>query len=259
MLASGSSDGSCGDQGYILGGQQGSSVEQRGSSRVVCADAQIFGRYLSSARGGVFDREFLALVIQKEGLYPRERARKPMEAVIDEMRRNIRVTSLGKSLRRQFAVRFNYPDAHVAQVVDEELAAQVIVRTLNDKLSKFQAANSTHGQQQLTFLQERLRLAKNATEANYLRDAIAVAETAQSVNAHYRPLMPEQIIVADGNRLILVLSRDSVRPKFASLPQRPDGLNRAQMSFAGLACGLLCGLSLAAVMRPGRGASISKG
>ena len=253
MAASDSYGGVCDNRKYYLVEQQ------QGSRPVVCGDVATFKRFLSSASGESFDPGFLTSVIQKEGLYSRERARKPMDAVIGEMRRNIHVSSPEKSSRRQFAMLFDYPDAAIAQRVDEELAAQVIMRTLDEKFSQSQEANSKQRLRQLTFLQKRLRLAKNATEANYLRDAIRGAEAEQSVNTNYRPPTVGQVLVADGTRMVLVFSRESLQPKLASFPLRPDGLTRLQMDLVGLLGGLVCGLSLAAAMRPGRGALIIKG
>ena len=89
-------------------------------------------------KGNVFfSREFLSSLILKRNLYPSERRRMPMDAVIDEMKRNIRVyyspTVSSEAelhyIRRnqdvvQFLMEFEYSDPRIAQEVNEDLADQ---------------------------------------------------------------------------------------------------------------------------------------
>lgn len=82
-------------------------------------------------------RTSLAGVIEKQGLYPRERAKEPMEDVIDRMRRDVRFDRLGHS--SAFHVAFRYTDAEQArrteqELIDKLMAANVTLRRadLND-------------------------------------------------------------------------------------------------------------------------------
>jgi uncharacterized protein involved in exopolysaccharide biosynthesis len=90
------------------------------------------GRYLvSTLAGNIFSREYLASVIQEHNLYPRERARRPLDDVIDKMKRNITLEAMplaspGNRDTLTFVVQFDYSDAHLAQQVNEELMSRLI-------------------------------------------------------------------------------------------------------------------------------------
>jgi hypothetical protein len=76
-----------------------------------------------------FSREFLSSLILKRNLYPSERSRMPMDAVIDEMKRNIRVyssptVSSGSQGVVKFVMEFEYSDPRIAQEVNQELVDQ---------------------------------------------------------------------------------------------------------------------------------------
>jgi hypothetical protein len=78
-----------------------------------------------------FSREALASIIQEHNLYPRERARMPLDAVIDNMRSKISLSSLTLASPKDwnaftFTVQFDYSDPHVAQQVNAELTSRVI-------------------------------------------------------------------------------------------------------------------------------------
>src|ERR1700674_4618752 len=82
-------------------------------------------------------RNSLADVIQKQGLYPRERARKPMEDVIERMRHDVRFERIGNSTA--FHVRFRYSDAEQARRTEQEvinrlMAANVTMRRASARL-----------------------------------------------------------------------------------------------------------------------------
>ncbi len=88
----------------------------------------------------IFSRASLAVVIQEHDLYPRERARMPLDEVIDIMKRSLRVHTIPPALpwkrdRLTFVIEFDYPDRHVAQQVNTELASAFIVGNLGPQLS----------------------------------------------------------------------------------------------------------------------------
>jgi uncharacterized protein involved in exopolysaccharide biosynthesis len=69
-------------------------------------------------------RNSLAGVIEKQGLYQRERASKPMEDVIDRMRHDITFERIGYS--NAFHVRFRYSDAEHARRTEQDLIAKLM-------------------------------------------------------------------------------------------------------------------------------------
>jgi hypothetical protein len=88
----------------------------------------------------VFSRESLTSILQEHNLYPRERARMPVDDVIDNMKRNIRVdpipfASPGNPDTLTFVVQFDYSDRYVAQQVNAELASRFREGALNSQLN----------------------------------------------------------------------------------------------------------------------------
>jgi hypothetical protein len=84
----------------------------------------------------IFSREYLASVIQEHNLYPRERARLPLNDVIDKMKRNITLEAAPPASPENqdtltLVVKFGYSDAHLAQQVNEELISRFMEGTLN--------------------------------------------------------------------------------------------------------------------------------
>jgi hypothetical protein len=79
----------------------------------------------------VFSRDSLGSIIQEHNLYPHARARMPLDAVIDIMRRDISLYSLTVASPQnpnafKFTVQFDYSDPHIAQEVNAELTSRVI-------------------------------------------------------------------------------------------------------------------------------------
>jgi len=79
----------------------------------------------------VFSRDSLGSIIQEHNLYPRERARMPLDGVINIMRRNISLYSLTVASPQnpnafKFTVQFDYSDPRVAQEVNAELTSRLI-------------------------------------------------------------------------------------------------------------------------------------
>jgi len=64
-------------------------------------------------------RDSLTGVIERQGLYQRERANKGMDEAIDKMRRDIMFDRIGRS--NEFSVAFRYGDAKQAQQTEHEL------------------------------------------------------------------------------------------------------------------------------------------
>lgn len=95
---------------------------------------------LNNVERNAFSREFLSSVILEHKLYQRERARMPLDDVIDKMKRNITLKAMplaspGNRDTLTVVVQFAYSDARVAQQVNEEL------------ISRFMESNVKIGQQ----------------------------------------------------------------------------------------------------------------
>jgi hypothetical protein len=169
---------------------------------------------------GALEASFLEDLIQKENLYPRERARMSLGDVVNRMRKDIWLRPLQKSDGKPgmaFVVEFYYPDPHVAQRVDATLVAQMVALNLRMRIN---AASAT-----TDFLQEQLALEKNPATRAHIQSDLQHAEAAASQ-------MPEVFRVE----------------KAANLPTRPDGWGRAEFGVVGGLCGLLVGLAAAAAL-----------
>jgi uncharacterized protein involved in exopolysaccharide biosynthesis len=169
---------------------------------------------------GAFPASFLGDLIQKEDLYPRERARMPLGDVANLMRKDIWLRPLQKSDGKPamaFVVEFSHPDAHVAQRVDEELSSQLVDASLR---SRIKLASST-----TDFLQEELAAASDPAIKARIQSDLRQAEAAAShVHGTFRVL------------------------NAANLPKTPEGLGRAAFGVVGALGGLIAGLIAAAVL-----------
>jgi hypothetical protein len=97
------------------------------------------GKYVSTAvvklpdgdagfmSGHVLSRASLSGIIRKEDIYKSERRRRPLEEVIEAMKHDITVASLGKpgTQPRTLRVGFAYPDRSAAQRVNRDLLAML--------------------------------------------------------------------------------------------------------------------------------------
>jgi capsular polysaccharide biosynthesis protein len=75
----------------------------------------------------VFSPEALTAIIRKYNLYSRERARAPLNEVVEKMKRNISAYSELSTMPREqalmFYLDFDYPDGRLAQTVSGDLAS----------------------------------------------------------------------------------------------------------------------------------------
>jgi hypothetical protein len=92
---------------------------------------------LSTLRSSTLDREFLTSLIQQKNLYPRERTRMPLNAVIDKMLDSITVKPLSSSVDKRpagFIIQFAYSDPHLAQQVESELVTRFVSQNLSNHI-----------------------------------------------------------------------------------------------------------------------------
>jgi len=102
----------------------------------------------------VLSSNSLTAIIQRNNLYPQERARKSFDELAGNMRKNIVVTPFPAEYppnrRPAIVVFFNYPDARVAQQVTKELMWRLIEgnvrQNANDDLPRAFAARRSHPQ-----------------------------------------------------------------------------------------------------------------
>jgi protein tyrosine kinase modulator len=116
---------------------------------------------LTAMQQEILSRTSLQELIQRPSLnlYPQERLRKPMEDVIDQMRKAVKITLMegaGYDPQQRFAsafqITFAYPNKYKAQLVVRELVAKFIEQNVN--VLRSQATTTT------SFLNDELHSAK---------------------------------------------------------------------------------------------------
>ena len=94
------------------------------------------GRHLTKVINTVVSAPSLEGIIQKLGLYKRERETAPIKAVVDEMRTAIKITPPDVADRdSRLVVRFVYPDQTIAREVDQELAGGIMDEALEQAIT----------------------------------------------------------------------------------------------------------------------------
>jgi uncharacterized protein involved in exopolysaccharide biosynthesis len=103
------------------------------SSAVVKVDRQASGHeagdIINSILVNLESRAKLTGIITKYNLYLNQRSRRPLDDVIDQMKRDIRVTLLDANITA-FKLEFSYADPGVAQQVTSELTSQLLAEDL---------------------------------------------------------------------------------------------------------------------------------
>jgi len=116
---------------------------------------------ISAMQQQIESRTSLQELIQRpsRNLYPKERQRKPLEDVVEEMRKAIRITMMETALNQPqqrfasaFQINFAYPDKYKAQAVVRELVSKFTEETNNTFRNQ---ANMT-----TSFLNDELKAAK---------------------------------------------------------------------------------------------------
>ncbi len=104
--------------------------------------------FLSRLRDITLDRSFLATLIQQKNLYPRERARMPLNQVVDKMLQSIAIkpASSEEPHALGFAVYFAYSDPHLAQQVENELVTRFVRENLMLMMNSAAAGHPISGE-----------------------------------------------------------------------------------------------------------------
>jgi len=162
--------------------------------------------FIKSLIYSALSRNSLADVIQKQGLYPRERARKPMEDVIERMRRDVSFERIGDS--NAFHVSFNYSDAEQARRTEQEV------------INRLMAAN-------VTMRRASSRPGPDLTGADRLPDRGYNMEVLDPASLPKRPSWPNRPLIATtglvGGLLLGVVTAVVARTRLASIRSSRPG------------------------------------
>ena len=112
--------------------------QQVPQSMVPTAINQLMTDRINSMEQTILSRTVLTTIINTFGLYQRERSRKPIEDVIDDMRKTIQilpVATVGGPGREvpAFAVQFSYENRYIAQRVTQDLVSRFIDQNQRDR------------------------------------------------------------------------------------------------------------------------------
>jgi hypothetical protein len=165
------------------------------SQDLVPHDTVDVGHLLEMTRPIVLSRNVITTIINNFDLYPAERKREPMEDVIEEFRKIVRIDSSGEKLIR---VAFTYPDRLLANKVTEDLVSRIIAEMLT------QRANMSA--ESVEFFKDEV----DQVGQSWLKLSASVKATPAS----------------DQRYELLVLARDQKRKEYESIAQK---LGAAQM------------------------------
>lgn len=97
-------------------------------------DSEVINRRIESLRQQVISRPKLLALIEQNELYQKERARKPLSGVIEDMRDSIALKSIDADLNATkpedrtiaFKLSYRYPDPRKAQAITQALMEQIV-------------------------------------------------------------------------------------------------------------------------------------
>ncbi len=123
---------------YISQGAIKVTPQQVPQSMVPNAVNQLMTDRINSMEQNILSRTVLTTIINTFGLYQRERTRKPLEDVIDDMKKAIQilpVSTVGGPGREvpAFAVQFSYENRYIAQRVTQDLISRFIDQNQRDR------------------------------------------------------------------------------------------------------------------------------
>jgi capsular polysaccharide biosynthesis protein len=95
--------------------------------KIKATNAQEAGKYLGPLISSVESRSSLVRIMDDENLYIVKRTQVPLDDVIEEMKRNIRIEPLGNGVAARIG--FTYRDRHVAQRVTEALVLRFVAES----------------------------------------------------------------------------------------------------------------------------------
>jgi polysaccharide chain length determinant protein (PEP-CTERM system associated) len=112
--------------------------QQVPQSMVQSAINQQMSDRINSIAQTVLSRTTLTTIINTYGLYPRERARMPIEDVIEQMKRKVEILPVASPAAPQdrvpaFAVKFSYENRQMAQKVVQEIVSRFIDENIRNR------------------------------------------------------------------------------------------------------------------------------
>jgi polysaccharide chain length determinant protein (PEP-CTERM system associated) len=119
-------------------------------------------QHINSMAQGILSRTMLTNIVQTHGLYRRELSRRPMEDIIELMRRKIRIGNVldvqahGRGTTSAFTIAFEYENRYLAQKVTSDLMSRFITENLRVRAN--QSRETTQ------FLKEQWEAAKKRLE-----------------------------------------------------------------------------------------------
>ena len=188
----------------------------------------------------VASRDVLTTIVNNFDLYKSERRREPMEDVVDEFRKSVRIELSGAKVIR---VAFTYPDRLIANKVTMDLAARFIAQNLAQKSDMANESSQFFKDEVDQLGQSWLKASAGvkATPATDPRYELLVLERDQK-RKEYESMAGKlgtvEILKDLGNR------GQDMRLELldaASLPQEPD-TPPSVIGLIGLGCGLAVGL-----------------
>lgn len=204
---------------------------------------------INSMSQAILSRNTLSGMIQTYNLYPSERQRMPMEDVVENMRKSIRVgRALGDFRTRSgsvsaFSVSFSYPDRMIAQRVTSELVTRFIdenVRTRSSQsvlTTQFLRDQFEQAKRELDAVEQRLsefraknfgrlpeQVETNLQQMAVLETRLSTIQSALSRSANEKLLLEAQVQTLNSQ-----LSRlQSPPPEAAALPVRNERIEQLE-------------------------------
>src|SRR6266853_1935011 len=191
---------------------------------------------VNQIRQDILSRQSLAAMIQRSDLdlYKKERSRKPIDDVVEEMRKDISTPMLDQQVRAAgrpasaFQIMFKYPDRHKAKAVVDLLVSKFTERSV--KVSTSQSNITTD------FLSNELKNAKDELDrvegklaafraANAGRLPEQVANNIQALNALQSQLAAEteQLNRNTQDKLMLETTQQGLQNQLASVAVMAQG------------------------------------
>jgi uncharacterized protein involved in exopolysaccharide biosynthesis len=213
------------------------------SQDLVPHDTVDFGRLLASQKTTVLSRNVITTIINNLDLYPSDRKREPMEDVIEEFLKVVRIDSSGEKLIR---VAFTYPEPVLANKVTQDLVSRIIAQMLTQQ-SNMSAESVQFFKDEVDQLGNswlKLSASVKATPASdpgYELLVLARDQKRREYESMAQKLATAEILKDLANR-----GQDTRLELLdaASLPQEPD-TPPTVVGLIGLGCGLAVGLFMA--------------
>ena len=211
------------------------------SQDLVPHDTVDVGHLLESAKPTALSRNVITTIINNLNLYPSERRREPMEDVVEEFRKVVRIDSSGEKLIR---VAFTYPEPLLANKVTQDLVSRIIAELLTQR-SNMSTENVQFFKDEVDQLGKswlQLSASVKATPASnpgYELLLLARDQKRKEYESMAQKLGTAQILrdLANRGQDVRLEQLDA-----ASLPQEPD-TPPSVVGLIGLGCGLAVGLS----------------